>query len=119
MHHMDRVRVGLSGLGVVFLLTLGVSLAFGGRDAPTPLIESLKEPGEPLAQLGVAPGSEKGMGSEKAMSGEKTEEPSHPHIVVPPATPESALVPPGNGAVNESPVRTPPGQRADEVVIAI
>ncbi|MCG2840485.1 hypothetical protein L6Q21_05770 [Sandaracinobacter sp. RS1-74] len=110
---MDRVRVGLSGLGVVFLLTLGVSLAFGGRDAPTPLIESLKEPGEPLAQLGVAPGSE------KAMGGEKTEEPSHPHIVVPPATPESALVPPGNGAVNESPVRTPPGQRADEVVIAI
>lgn len=56
---MDRLRAGLTGLGAVFLLTVAASLAFGhsGKlDAPT---ETAKEPGEPLAQLGVAPGAEK------------------------------------------------------------
>ena len=56
---MDRVRVGLTGLGAVFLLTLGVSLVFGGSDKPPATVEAEKEPGEPLAQLGVAPSNEK------------------------------------------------------------
>lgn len=102
---MDRVRVGLSGLGAVFLLTLGVSLMFGRSDAPPQVAESVKEPGEPLAQLGVAPGSEK-----------------QPQLVVPPAAPEGYQVPEAgqNGIPpSESPVRTPPGQRDPEVTIAI
>ena len=102
---MDRVRVGLSGLGAVFLLTLGVSLAFGRPDASPQVAESVKEPGEPLAQLGVAPGSEK-----------------QPQVVVPPATPEDYPVPSGASTSQppaESPVRTPPGQPAAEVTIAI
>ncbi len=56
---MDRLRVGLTGLGAVFLLTLGASLAFGFVHDGQPQVESHKEPGEPLAQLGVAPGAEK------------------------------------------------------------
>ena len=99
---MDRVRVGLSGLGAVFLLTLGVSLVFGRPDASPQVAESTKEPEEPLAQLGVAPSNE-------------------PKIVVPPAAPEG-YVPPvsssqgaaGQGAAGEtlyeSPVQTPSAQ---------
>lgn len=100
---MDRVRVGLTGLGVVFLLTLGVSLMFGRPDSSPEVAESVKEPGEPLAQLGVAPSSE-------------------PKLVVPPAAPDG-YVPPetttGAAAPSESPVRTPPGQPATETTIAI
>lgn len=102
---MDRVRVGLSGLGAVFLLTLGVSLVFGRPDASPQVSESVKEPGEPLAQLGVAPGSEK-----------------QPQVVVPPATPNDYPVPnaaDGQAPLAESPVRTPPGQPAVEGTIAI
>lgn len=58
---MDRLRVGLTGLGAVFLLTLGVSLTFGHSQGNAQLSDSRKEPGEPLAQLGVAPGAEKSM----------------------------------------------------------
>lgn len=56
---MDRVRVGLTGLGAVFLLTLGVSLVFGATDRDATAVTTQKEPGETLAQLGVAPGLEK------------------------------------------------------------
>ena len=59
MWGMDRVRIGLTGLGAVFLLTLGTSLVFGNPAGNKPAAESRKEPGEPLAQLGVAPGSDK------------------------------------------------------------
>jgi len=62
---MDRVRVGLTGLGAVFLLTLGASLTFGAADRDQPAAHAQKEPGEPLAQLGVAPGSEKGAAAAK------------------------------------------------------
>lgn len=103
--HMDRVRVGLSGLGAVFLLTLGVSLAFGRHDASPHVAESVKEPGEPLAQLGVAPSSEK-----------------QPPSMVPPVTPGDYPVP-GDAATAqppaESPVRAPLGQPAVEATIAI
>jgi hypothetical protein len=51
---MDRVRAGLTGLGLVFLFTLLASVAF----APSPTQVPEKAPGEPLAQLGVAPSSE-------------------------------------------------------------
>ena len=53
---MDRMRVGLTGLGVVFLITLGAAFAFGSAGAQAP---PENKPGEPLAQLGVAPGAEK------------------------------------------------------------
>ena len=52
---MDRVRAGLAGLGLVFLFTLLASVAF----APSRAIEPAKAPGEPLAQLGVAPSNDK------------------------------------------------------------
>lgn len=101
---MDRVRVGLSGLGAVFLLTLGVSLMFGRPDASPQVAESIKEPGEPLAQLGVAPSSE-------------------PKLVVPPAAPEG-YVPPASTADGaeaappyESPVNSPPAQTPAEGMI--
>ena len=51
MWGMDRVRIGLTGLGAVFLLTLGSSLVFGNPAGNKPAAESRKEPGEPLAAL--------------------------------------------------------------------
>ena len=101
---MDRVRVGLSGLGAVFLLTLGVSLVFGRPDASPQIAESTKEPGEPLAQLGVAPSSE-------------------PKTVVPPAAPEGyvppAASPEGSAGetLYENPVQTPSVQSPAEGVV--
>ena len=60
---MDRMRVGLTGLGAVFLITLGAAFAFGSAgDQAAPE----NKPGEPLAQLGVAPGAEKGDSAESA-----------------------------------------------------
>lgn len=72
---MDRMRAGLTGLGVVFLFTLAASLAFGpSADAPE-VQAPAKEPGEPLAQLGVAPSSEN---SEKAAEAEAQAAPPPP-----------------------------------------
>jgi hypothetical protein len=56
---MDRIRAGLTGLGAVFLVTAAASLLFAPDDADRALAEQ-QAPGEPLAQLGVAPGSDKG-----------------------------------------------------------
>lgn len=52
---MDRIRTGLTGLGLVFVFTLVASAMVG----PTPTATPTKEASEPLAQLGVAPGVDK------------------------------------------------------------
>lgn len=85
---MDRMRAGLTGLGVVFLFTLAASLAFGPSDDEPVVEASTKAPGEPLAQLGVAPSNEN---AEKA-----DEEPAPP----PAAAPAAPAPPPAS----ESPV---------------
>lgn len=59
---MDRMRAGLTGLGAVFLLTLAASLAFGPADQAA----DSRDSGEPLAQLGVAPGNDKANGTSSA-----------------------------------------------------
>lgn len=59
---IQRVRIGLTGLGFVFLLVmLGTAVSRSGNDpaAESPQANSLAngpEPEEPLAQIGVAPG---------------------------------------------------------------
>lgn len=55
---MDRIRAGLTGLAAVFLVTAAASLLFAPDEAET-VAATGAEPGEPLAQLGVAPSSEK------------------------------------------------------------
>ncbi len=55
---MDRIRAGLTGLAAVFLVTAAASLLFAPDEAERVAAEQ-QEPGEPLAQLGVAPGSDK------------------------------------------------------------
>jgi hypothetical protein len=55
---MDRIRAGLTGLGAVFLVTAAAALLFGPEPGDPPAVEQAKEPGEPLAQLGVAPSNE-------------------------------------------------------------
>jgi len=57
------MRAGLTGLGIVFLLTLAASLVYGSPGGD-PVTE--EHVGEPLSQLGVAPGIEKGRGSDPA-----------------------------------------------------
>lgn len=52
---MNRVRTGLTGLGLVLVFTLIASAAF----MPEPDVKTTKEAAEPLAQLGVAPGADK------------------------------------------------------------
>lgn len=102
---MDRVRVGLTGLGAVFLLTLGVSLVFGGSDKPPATVEAEKEPGEPLAQLGVAPSNEKAGPSADAPA-QAPDAPAGDAAVQPPA--------------EESPVRvTPEALPAADAPVAI
>ncbi len=48
------MRAGLTGLGLVFVATLGASMIFG----PETAVEQ-KKVEEPLAQLGVAPGPDR------------------------------------------------------------
>ena len=67
---MQRVRIGLTGLALVFLLVLlGAVIRSAGDNEPMPdnalmrelssggQINEQAEPSEPLAELGVAPGS--------------------------------------------------------------
>ncbi|MFN3592855.1 MAG: hypothetical protein ACK4TG_11810 [Thermaurantiacus sp.] len=51
---MQRLRTGLVGLGMVFLMTFAASLLVGAAGGPRPMSIS----GEPLAMLGVAPSFE-------------------------------------------------------------
>ncbi len=62
---MQRVRVGLTGLAAVFLLTLLAASILGmlGQDEPHAVrlangavVANVEAPKEPLAELGVAPG---------------------------------------------------------------
>lgn len=53
-----RIRIGLTGLGVAFLLVLlgsAISRSGGGDRADN--AANLAEPSEPLAELGVTPGA--------------------------------------------------------------
>jgi hypothetical protein len=89
---MDRMRAGLTGLGVVFLFTLAASLAFGPSEDEPSLEASTKAPGEPLSQLGVAPSNENADRDEPAD--------------VPP--PQPAPAPPAPPPAAESPVMGAP-----------
>jgi len=59
----QRIRIGLTGLAFAFLLVLlGSVISRSTRDEPAPGATAApqtrdSEPNEPLAQLGVAPGS--------------------------------------------------------------
>jgi hypothetical protein len=56
-----RIRVGLTGLAIAFLLVLLGSVLIRARDSDSPqTVQQVNEgePSEPLADLGVAPGSE-------------------------------------------------------------
>lgn len=87
---MDRMRAGLTGLGLVFVATLGASVLFGAS-AP----EQPKSPEEPLAQLGVAPGQDR-MPNATAPA-----ETAAPRLVVPPASPPDGDPPPGTAPTTE------------------
>ncbi len=57
----QRVRIGLTGLAFAFLLVLlGSIVSHSGRDPDSAAVENAatNTPKEPLAELGVAPGSE-------------------------------------------------------------
>lgn len=58
---VKRIRAGLTGLAVVFLLVLlGTAISRSGEDGPPPTHNELalpEEPNEPLAEIGAAPGS--------------------------------------------------------------
>ena len=67
----QRIRIGLTGLAFAFLLVLlGSVVSRSGRDdnaaAPQSAAMNEAEPSEPLAELGVAPGSK---GEEPADNG--------------------------------------------------
>ena len=56
----QRIRIGLTGLAFAFLLVLlGSVISRSSRDGQVNNVEqaSTNEPSEPLAELGVAPGS--------------------------------------------------------------
>ena len=70
----ERIRYGLTGLAVAFLvILLGSIVSHSGGDANSAATqaaeaEESKNPKEPLAELGVAPGSE---ASENAANAKK------------------------------------------------
>ena len=56
----QRIRIGLTGLAFAFLLVLlGSVVSRSSRDTSANAVEqaAANEPSEPLAELGVAPGS--------------------------------------------------------------
>jgi hypothetical protein len=56
---MQRIRIGLTGLAFVFLLVLlGTAISRSSEDSIAPPAQNeLKEPNEPLAEIGAAPGA--------------------------------------------------------------
>lgn len=55
----QRVRIGLTGLAFAFLLVLlGSIVSRSGSDKNPATVENKAGPKEPLAELGVAPGSD-------------------------------------------------------------
>lgn len=56
----QRIRIGLTGLAIAFLLILAGSVVsqWSRGDAPQNVVEATtNQPSEPLADLGVAPGA--------------------------------------------------------------
>lgn len=88
---MDRVRAGLTGLGVVFLVTASAALLFGPEPGEVAAVEQGKEPGEPLAQLGVAPSNE------------------NPEPALPPAEPAAPPAASATPSARENPLNVLPG----------
>lgn len=59
---MQRIRIGLTGLAFVFLLVLlGTAISRSSEDSAVPPSQNEmaadKEPSEPLAEIGAAPGA--------------------------------------------------------------
>lgn len=83
---MDRMRAGLTGLGLVFVATLAASVLFA------PEVSTMDtKPSEPLAQLGVAPGPEKQSQATRTPerdAGSTSEPPSMDSAPVAPMDPE-------------------------------
>ena len=53
----QRIRYGLTGLAVVFLVVLlGAAMRRVGHDSPAPPPAVATDPNEPLAEIGAAPG---------------------------------------------------------------
>lgn len=96
---MDRVRTGLTGLGLVFLFTLAASAML----SPQASVSKGKEASEPLAQLGVAPGADK---AQTATSSRNSDSP----LVIVPRQPDYGAQDAGD-APAETPVAVLPGQR--------
>jgi hypothetical protein len=70
----QRVRIGLTGLAFAFLLVLlGSIVSHSGRDDNKAAVDNAatNTPKEPLAELGVAPGSDSSQNAETNGSGEK------------------------------------------------
>jgi hypothetical protein len=65
----QRVRIGLTGLAFAFLLVLlGSIVSRSGQDANSAAVENAatNTPKEPLAELGVAPGSSESENAENS-----------------------------------------------------
>lgn len=88
------MRAGLTGLGIVFLFTIAAAAAFGPSDGDPSVEQQDKVPGEPLAQLGVAPGPEK----DRQATPEPGELPAGPAAEPAPATESPASILPDPGA---------------------
>lgn len=100
---MDRIRAGLTGLGAVFLVTAAASLLFAPDATKTEAIAK-QEPGEPLAQLGVAPNSDKS----GAANPDRTDE-VPPEPVVPPLEAQPSGGPPLDGRPRDPAIPSPAG----------
>jgi hypothetical protein len=67
----QRIRIGLTGLAIAFLLVLlGSVISRSSRDAGNNSADQVvtNEPSEPLAEMGVAPGASTSNGTENNTS---------------------------------------------------
>lgn len=90
------MRAGLTGLGVVFLITLAAAVAFGPSAGDPVTKQQVKAqgqraPGEPLAQLGVAPGLEKDPDTAMAAAAPPAGAPAAGAPAAPPGASESPM----------------------------
>lgn len=104
---MQRVRIGLTGLAAVFLVTIIAAAGFSPEQpADRPVADPPKRE-EPLAELGVAPGGSSGASATSDANASAVQQEAENALAVPPLQPMSSgdpvrldIPPPPEGSIH-------------------
>lgn len=99
---MQRVRIGLTGLAAVFLVTMIAAAGFSPEQPADRPVTDLPKREEPLAELGVAPG-----GANAGADASAVQQEAENALAAPPVQPMSSgdpvrldLPPPAEGSIH-------------------